>query len=57
VKSGGGATNHFVAAHERQGGGSGTGGLAGAHDQFMEHEIKSEFGRKAGLDLLLEHAV
>ena len=57
VESGGGAANHLVAAHKRQSGGASAGGSDGAHDQFIQDEIESEFGRKAGLNLLLDNAV
>jgi hypothetical protein len=32
------------------------GGVGGADNKFVEHEIKSEIGRKSGLDVLLKEA-
>jgi len=57
VQSGGGAAHHFVAARESQGGGTGAGVIDGAHDQLIEDEVESEFGREAGFHLLPESAV
>jgi hypothetical protein len=54
VKSGGCAVDHFIAAYERESGRTGMGGVGGADNKFVEHQIESEIGRKSGLDVLLK---
>jgi hypothetical protein len=56
MESGGGAADHFIAAHKSQGGGAGVRGIRGADDEFIEHKVESEIGRESGLDVLLEKA-
>ena len=56
VKAGGGATDHFIAAHEGQGGRAGVRGIRGADHEFVEYKVESEVGREPGMDMLLEKA-
>lgn len=56
VESGGGAADHFIAAHKSQGGGAGVRGIRGPDDKLVEHEVEREIGRESGPHVLLEQA-